>query len=230
MADWPDQPSLPAGLPYGYVTPPSYGDIQGFSSPFTAQQIDALRIKFQEALMQIIVLAVNGFFDAGEAAFDQLAAWAQQLGAAANSAADLIADLLDSLLGTGHTISDLVDYFQGIANDASNSINYIGTLIAGLGGTVIADVVTVITDVQTNSGLAVSQLAALITGVGGDGYRRRGDAINNGVTALTRIASLIAGVSGASTITDVVNSINAATTKLSALISGVSPGPPSPMW
>lgn len=192
MVDWPAQPSLPVGMPYGWVTPPTYGDISGMASPYSAQQIEALRIKFQEALMQIIVLAVNGFFDAGEKAFDQLSAWATQIAGAANSAADLIADLLDSLLGTGHTISDLVDYFQAISEDAGNAIAQLGELITGLGGDVMADAVEVITMIRDS----IAGFIALVTGaVDLDDVAV---AINTGVTSATDVAGFLAATGQAS--------------------------------
>jgi hypothetical protein len=183
MVDWPDQPSLPPGLPSGYVTPPSFGDYASMAGPFTSQQIEALRVMFQEALMQIIVLAVNGFFNAGEKAFDQLSSWATQLQTAAFTAADQIADMLDSLLGTGHTISDLVDYVQGVATDAESAVSQILALITGLGGDVMADVVEVITMIRD----AIATFIGLVTGASDIGDVAA--AINGATSSITSIFS-----------------------------------------
>lgn len=129
MADWPNNPSLPVGPPSGWVAPPQSNAPAVSPTLWTSQQIEALRIRFQESLMQLIVLAVTNVLLSGETAFNQLQAWAADLSSTADGAADDIAELIDGVLGTGHAMADLVNYLQAIPGSVIDGITAVEQLI-----------------------------------------------------------------------------------------------------
>lgn len=133
---WPAHPALPPGLPLGWITPPGTDMPPVSLAAWTAEMIAALQKKLQEAILGLVVMAVNGVFFVGEAALDQLAAWAVQL----EQAADQFAAVLDGM-GLAN-VGDFVQFMAHIPGDVIDGITATEQLIIdaivnalGIGGT-----------------------------------------------------------------------------------------------
>lgn len=220
---WPNQPSLPPALPLGYVTPAGTDVPPTSLTLWTSQQIEALRIKFQESLMQLVVLAVQGFLTAGQTAFTQLQNWATLIENAANGAADDIASMLDGLLGTGHTITDFVNYLQDVGSDASAAIANWLTVFTNTGQSTAALLSSFISDAYDNAADSIANFGTILSATGYATVSALASALANLFGFLTSIpANLISGVTTAQqqlqdTLNQVFNPIADAGADLAAL-------------
>lgn len=195
MVNWPNQPALPSGLPLGWTTPPAGIPEATSLAVFTSQQIEALRINFQNALTEFIVLAVQGFLTAGQDAFEQLSNWAS--GVYNGAVVDIAALISNAGVATIAAVGQLLAAVNSALNQISDIFN----------GIVVTPINTVVQQIKdwwdatgtdlptaiTNAGSAVGDIASIVSNAGESLASAVGTAIANAGAAIDDVVDNVIG-------------------------------------
>ncbi|WP_204807786.1 DUF7257 domain-containing protein [Mycobacterium riyadhense] len=102
---------------------------------------------------------------------EQLQSWSTAVTQAANGAADNLAALLDGVLGTGHTIQDLVNHLQQVGSDAATALSQAASALGQIDDMLIAagqdlaeDFGAAVSGAATNASNALGQIDDIIVG------------------------------------------------------------------